>query len=88
MIDEISKIGEINSVNDFFEFKLSIKTLILLFFAWSFFASIFVVFMLGGVNNTIDYFTNMMNTTKEQIILTKTKKNNRNEKQENDSKEE
>lgn len=88
MIDEINKIGEINSVNDLFDFKLSIKTIILLFFAWCFFAIIFVVFMLGGVNNTIDYITTIMDQTKQKIILTKTKKSSSNEKQESPSKEE
>lgn len=71
MIDEFNKIGEINSVNDFFDFKLSIKTIIVLVIAWGFFATIFVVFMLGGVNNTIDYMMNLMETTKKKIILNK-----------------
>ena len=88
MIDEISKIGEINSVNDLFDFKLSIKTIILLFCAWCFFATIFVVFMLGGVNNTIDYITTIMDETRQKIILTKNKKTTSSEKQESPSKEE
>jgi len=88
MIDEISKIGEINSVNDLFDFKLSIKTIILLFCAWCFFATIFVVFMLGGVNNTIDYITTIMDHIKQKVILTKTKKTSSNEKQKSPSKEE
>ena len=71
MIDEFNKIGEINSVNDFFDFKLSIKTIIFLVIAWGFFATIFVVFMLGGVNNTIDYMMNLIETTKKKIILNK-----------------
>ena len=71
MIDEFNKIGEINSVNDFFDFKLSIKTIIVLVIAWGFFATIFVVFMLGGVNNTIDYMMNLIETTKKKIILNK-----------------
>ena len=88
MIDEISKIGEINSVNDLFDFKLSIKTIIILFCAWCFFATIFVVFMLGGVNNTIDYITTIMDETRQKIILTKNKKTTSSEKQESPSKEE
>ena len=64
MIDEISKIGEINSVNDLFDFKLSIKTIIMLFCALVFFVAIIAVFMLGGVNNTIDYITAIMDETR------------------------
>ena len=88
MIDEISKIGEINSVNDLFDFKLSIKTIILLFCAWCFFATVFVIFMLGGVNNTIDYATSILDQTKQKVILNKTQKTSSNEKQESPSKEE
>jgi len=84
----IDKLDEINSVNDFFEFKLSIKTIILLFFAWCVVVTIIAVFMLGGVNNTIDYITTMMNETKQKIILNKTKKTSDKEKQESPSKEE
>ena len=84
----IDRFDEINSVNDFFDFKLSIKTIILLFFAWCFVVTVFAVFMLGGVNNTIDYITTMMNETKEKIILNKTKKTSDKEKQENNSNEE
>ena len=74
MIDEISKVGEINSVNDFFDFKLSIKTIILLVIAWCFFATVAVIFMFGGVNETIDYLMGVMETTKKKIILNKATK--------------
>jgi len=84
----IDRFDEINSVNDFFDFKLSIKTIILLFFAWCFVVTVIAVFMLGGVNNTIDYITTMMNETKQKIILNKTKKTSDKEKQENNSNEE
>lgn len=70
-MDEISKIGEINSVNDFFDFKLSIKTIILLVIAWSFCALVLIVFMLGGVNNTIDYATGIIESAKKKIIINK-----------------
>jgi len=67
MIEEISKIGEINSVGDFLDFKLSVKTIIILVVAWSIFVSIVVVFMLGGINNTIDYLTNIFESTKQKV---------------------
>lgn len=67
MIEEISKIGEINSVGDFLDFKLSVKTIIILVVAWSIFVSIVVVFMLGGINNTIDYLTSIFESTKQKV---------------------
>ena len=88
MIDEINKIVEINSVNDLFDFKLSIKTIIILFCVWICFITIVAVFMLGGINNTIDYITTIMDQTKQKVILIKTKKSSSNEKQESPSKEE
>lgn len=78
MIDEINKIGEINSVNDFFDFKLSIKTMIILFIIWCFFVVIFTIFLFGGVDNTVEYMLRLMEITKKKIILnkdTKTEKN-------------
>jgi len=67
MIEEISKIGEINSVGDFLDFKLSVQTIIILVVAYSIFISIVIVFMLGGINNTIDYLTNIFESTKERV---------------------
>ena len=67
MIEEISKIGEINSVSDFLDFKLSVQTIIILVVAWSIFVSIVVVFMLGGINNTIDYLTSIFESTKQKV---------------------
>lgn len=78
MINEMNKIGEINSVNDIFDFKLSIKTIILLIIAWCVFVTIFVIFMFGGVNNTIDYMMGLMETTKKKIILNKVSKTEKN----------
>lgn len=78
MIDEINKIGEINSVNDFFDFKLSIKTMIILFIIWCFLAIIFTIFLFGGLDNTVEYILRLMEITKKKIILnkdTKTEKN-------------
>jgi len=73
MLDEINKIGDINSVNDLFDFKLSIKTIIMLAVAWSICAGIFVIFMFGGINNTIEYATNVLESTKKSIIINKDK---------------
>jgi hypothetical protein len=75
MIEEIHKIGEINSVNDLFEFKLTIKTIILLMFLGGVCFVIFVIFMLGGVNNTIDYLTTIIDSSKNAIAERKKKKN-------------
>ena len=95
MIDEVNKFGEINSVNDFFDFKLSIKTIILLVIIWSFGVSVVAVFMLGGINNTIDYITMIADETKQKIIEKKnantksnTKNNTKNNSKKNTSNEE
>ena len=74
MIEELNKIGEINSVRDLFEFKLSIKTLVVLMILWGIGASIFVVFIFGGINNTIDYAMIILESTKKSIIINKDKK--------------
>jgi len=71
MIEELSKIGDINSINDFFDFKISIKTIIMLMILWGIGASIVIVFMFGGINNTIDYATNIIESTKKSIVITK-----------------
>jgi hypothetical protein len=74
-MEEISKIGEINSINNLLDFKLSIKTIIFLVFAWGFACLIIIIFMLGGVNNTFDYVTTMLKSTKNTIIDIKNKSN-------------
>jgi len=74
MIEEIGKLGEINSINDFFDFKFTVKTLIIIGFIYSILASIVVVFLFGGVNNTMDYVTDIIETTKQKIILKGKKK--------------
>jgi hypothetical protein len=74
MIEEIGKLGEINSINDFFDFKFTVKTIIILGFIYSILASIVVVFLFGGVNNTMDYVTDIIETTKQKIILKGKKK--------------
>jgi hypothetical protein len=76
MIEELNKIGDINSIGDLFDFKLSIKTIILLLIVWGMFAFAFVIFIFGGVNNTIDYATNVIEATKQYIVINKDKKTN------------
>ena len=57
MIEELNQIGNINSVNDFLDFKLSIKTIVLLVFLGGSAFIIFIIMIFGGVNNTVDYLT-------------------------------
>ena len=71
MIEEISKIGDINSVGDLFDFKLSIKTLVIIAILWGIGATIVIIFMFGVVNNTIDYATTIIESTKKSIIINK-----------------
>jgi hypothetical protein len=63
-MDELNKIGEINTINDIFEFKLSIKTILIILVLWGILAGIFIVFLFGGVNNTVSYLLNIMETIK------------------------
>ena len=70
-MDEISKIGDINSVNDFLDFKLSVKTIIFMVLLWSGLCLIIFVIIMGGVNNTIAYLTTMLDSTKNTIIKIK-----------------
>jgi|688.fasta_scaffold1771107_1 hypothetical protein len=72
-MDEISKIGDIGNVNDFFDFKLSIKTIIFLVVMWVGFCGLVVIFMLGGVNNTVDYMANIIESIKTTIVEIKNK---------------
>jgi hypothetical protein len=71
-MDEISKIGDINSVNDFLDFKLSVKTIIFMVMIWSGLCIIVFVIIMGGVNNSIAYLTSMLDSTKNTIIKIKT----------------
>lgn len=63
-MDEINKIGDINSINNFFDFKISIKTIVFLVFLWGFACLVIIVFLLGGVNNTVDYMIALIETMK------------------------
>ena len=63
-MDELNKIGEINTINDIFEFKLSIKTILIILVLWGILAGIFIIFLFGGVNNTVSYLLNILETIK------------------------
>ena len=71
-MDEISKIGDVNSVNDILDFKLSVKTIIILLLIWIIICIVGFVIFMGGINNAIAYLTNIMNSTKNTIIEIKT----------------
>lgn len=88
-MDEISKIGDVNSVNDILDFKLSVKTILILFFLWIVICIVGFVIFMGGINNAITYLTNVMNSTKKTIIEIKTNTTNKrglNNKKEEDEK--
>ena len=68
----ISKIEDINSVNNFLDFKLSIKTIIYIIIAWIFISAIVFIIIMGGVNNAIEYITTTLDKTKVTIIKIKT----------------
>jgi hypothetical protein len=67
MIDELNQIGNINSINDFLEFKFSVKTIVILVFLASCAFLIFTVVLFGGVNNTVEYLSTIIETTKTSI---------------------
>ena len=71
-MSELNKIGNIDSVNDFFDFKLSIKTIIYIIIAWVFICSAVFVYIMGGVNNSLTYLNLMMSKSKDTIIQFKT----------------
>ena len=66
-MEEINKIGNINSVNDFFEFKISIKTIILIIFVWSLICLVVIVLFFGGINNTVAYMLSITEHIKTAI---------------------
>lgn len=67
MLDEINKIGDISSIEDAFEFKFSIKSLILIGLLAGFCFLIFLVMIFGGIENTIEYIFNVIETTKTHV---------------------
>ena len=72
-MDELEKFGHIHSVNSFFDFKLSIKTIILLFFSWIALCVVVFIIIMGGINNAIEYIMTMAESTKQTIIKIKKK---------------
>jgi hypothetical protein len=72
-MDEITKLGDINSVNDLFDYKISIKTICVLVFLWGICCMIIIVIMFGGVNNTITYGATILETVKTTLIEIKNK---------------
>jgi len=76
-MEEINKIGNINSVNDFFEFKISIKTIILILFLWSLLCLFVIVLFFGGINNTVAYMLSITENIKTAIRKKKEAKKER-----------
>ena len=72
-MDEISKLGDINSVNDLFDFKISIKTIIFLTFAWCAVCLVVIVFLFGGINNTVAYTINIIESIKSTVLESRNK---------------
>ena len=72
-MDELGKLSDINSVGDLLDFKLSLKTIAIIAFLWCAACALIIVIMLGGVSNTMDYVTNLLDTAKKTIITQKGK---------------
>ena len=66
-MDEINKIGNINTVNDFFDFKISIKIIILVLFLWFLACLVIIVLYFGGINNTVAYLLTITENIKGAI---------------------
>ena len=69
----MSKLGDINSVNDLFDFKISIKTILLLAVVWGAVCLVVLVFMFGGVNNTVKYVLTLLETLKSTVLKSRNK---------------
>ena len=69
----MNKLGDINSVNDLFDFKISIKTILLLAVVWGAVCLVVLVFMFGGVNNTIKYVLTILETLKSTVLKNRNK---------------
>jgi len=72
-MDEITKLGDINSINDLFDYKISIKTICVLVFIWGFICLIVVIILFGGVQNTITYMGTIIESVKTTLIEIKNK---------------
>ena len=82
-MDEISKLGDINTVNDFFEYKLSIKTILIIIFIWGVICFIIVIIAFGGVNNAINYMFSTLNSVKTTLVEIKNKNTGKNSEKNN-----
>ncbi len=69
----MNKLGDINSVNDLFDFKISIKTILFLAVAWGAVCLVVLVFMFGGVNNTVKYVLTLLETLKSTVLKSRNK---------------
>lgn len=67
MLDEINKIGDISSIEDVFDFKFSIKSIILIALLAGFCFLIFLVMVFGGIENTMEYIFNFIEITKSHL---------------------
>jgi len=72
-MEEISKLGDINTVNDFFEYKLSIKTILIIIFVWGTICFIFLIIAFGGINNATNYMFSILNSIKTTLVEVKNK---------------
>jgi hypothetical protein len=72
-MEEMNKLGDINSVNDLFDFKISIKTILFLAVAWGAVCLVVLVFMFGGVNNTVKYVLTLLETLKSTVLKSRNK---------------
>ena len=72
-MDNLNKLGDINNVNDFLDFKLSIKTILVIVFFWGVICFFVFLFMVGGINNAIDFIKNMIGSTNSNIKEAKAK---------------
>ncbi len=63
----MDKIRDINSINDLLDFKLSIKTILILAFICFVLGSIFIISIFGGINNTIDYAIKIIEERKRSL---------------------
>jgi len=67
MLDELNKIGEISSIEDVFDFRFSIKTLLLIALLVGFCSLIILVMVFGGIENTTEYIFNLIEITKSHL---------------------
>lgn len=67
MLDELNKIGDITSIEDVFDFRFSIKSLLLIALLAGFCSLIILVMVFGGIENTMEYIFNFIEITKSHL---------------------